>query len=85
MSNFEEPRIVREEVPVVGVRPAGVVDARPVIEAQPLGARSVVEPQVVVEQAAAPIAPTRVVAAPVTVAPAARSGPRRSGASPRMP
>lgn len=46
MSNVEEPRIVREEVPVA---------ARPVIEAQPLGARSVVEPQVVVDHAVAPV------------------------------
>ena len=37
MSNNEEPRIVRDEVPGR--------DRRPVIEAQPLGARSIVEPQ----------------------------------------
>ena len=46
MSNNEEPRIVRDEIPVA---------PRPVIEAQPLGARSVVEPHVVVEHPAAPV------------------------------
>ncbi len=46
MSNNEEPRIVRDETPVA---------PRPVIEAQPLGARSVVEPHVVVEHPAAPV------------------------------
>jgi hypothetical protein len=71
VSNFEDqPRIVREEVPATTVRPADAVDAGPVIEAQALGARTVVEPQVVVQPAAARIAPTRVVGAPVVVAPA---------------
>ena len=57
MSNVEQPRIVREEVPAA---------ARPVIEAQPLGARAVVEPQVVVERPVTPIVSAPVAAAPVT-------------------
>jgi hypothetical protein len=57
VSNVEQPRIVREEVPAA---------ARPVIEAQPLGARAVVEPQVVVERPVTPIVSAPVAAAPVT-------------------
>ena len=76
MSNVDGPRIVRQEVPATEypanvVRATPVVDARPVIDAQPLGARSVAEPQIVVEQAAVPVAPAPVAVDPIVAAPVA--------------
>jgi len=59
VSNVDQPRIVREEVPA----------ARPAIDVQPLGARTVVEPQVVVERPVTPVVSAPVVAAPVVAAP----------------